>query len=130
LKIVKRSFFSDDEGAASEVRVICEQQGAEFFDGSEQWQVLGTILEQLKVEVDGDPEEMLKTEKHELNAGDRIFFIHFVDYKLKDSLSPLSMERDKIRDVILNKRKIDLIETMQKDLLEKALKKGDVQIYE
>jgi hypothetical protein len=129
LKIVKRSFFSEEEGAASEVRVICEQQGAEYFDGSDQWQVFGTILEKLQFVADGDPDELLKTEKHELNAGDRIFFIHFVDHKLKDSLSPLSLERDRIRDVILNKRKIELIETMQKDLLEKALKIGDVQIY-
>ena len=129
-KIVERSFFSDNEDALSEIRVICEQQGAEFFDGSDQWLALEELLKQLQVEHDGSIDGLLSTEKHQINAGERLFFVHFVDHKLKGTLSPLSLERQRIKDMIIRKRKIELIEKMQKDVLDQAIRKGDVEVYE
>ena len=128
-KIVKRSFFSDEEGAMSEVRVICEQQSVLYFDGSEQWHILDNVIQQLNLEFEGRAEDLLVNEKLELSAGDDLFFFHFVDHKLKDDLAPLSMEREKIKDIIIRRRKVELIETMQQDVLDEALRKGNVEVY-
>ena len=129
-KIVKRSFFSDNESTMSEIRVICEQQNALYFDGSEQWQILDNVVAQLNLELEGKADDLLVDEKHEFSVGDDLFFLHFVDHKLKDDLAPLSMERDKIKDIIIRRRKVELIETMQHNLLDEALKKGNVEVYE
>lgn len=125
--IVRRLFRSEEEGYSSEVRVLCEQQGVVYFDGSEQW----TDLDQLKADLglELSDQELLAKEKHEMVVGDRTFFVHFVDHELKDGLSPLSLERNRIRELILNKRKTALIEKMQKDLLEQAIQNGHVEIY-
>lgn len=128
-KIVKRSFFSNEEGAMSEVRVICEQQNVLYFDGSEQWQILDNVVQQLNLVIEGKAEDLLVNEKLELSAEDDRFFLHFVDHKLKDDLAPLSMEREKIKDIIIRRRKVELIETMQQDVLDEALRKGNVEVY-
>lgn len=43
--------------------------------------------------------------------------------------APLEYERDNIRTILLNKRKIDVIKNMQRDLLKKAESDGKIEIY-
>lgn len=129
-KLVERIFYSDEEGAASEARVICEQQGAGYFDSGDQWMPLSTLVEQLQWDYSGGDARLLEKEAYKIEVGDSLIYLHFVDYKLKNSLSPLSLERNRIREIILNQRKNELIAKMQKDLLERALKNGDILINE
>lgn len=42
--------------------------------------------------------------------------------------SPLEMERESIKTIILNRRKIDIIKNMQRDLLKEADSKGQIEI--
>jgi hypothetical protein len=51
------------------------------------------------------------------------------DYRTTDSISPLEFERDKIRNIILNARKINLLETKRQEIIDAAFKKGDAEIY-
>ena len=48
------------------------------------------------------------------------YFVRILDYKVADQLSPLEFEYGNIRTIILNRRKIDIIKNMQRDLLKKA----------
>ena len=61
------------------------------------------------------------------------FYVYFVAVKgfsMRGSTSPLSYERDNIREIILNKRKIQLVEAMEQDLYKEAVKNNDFEIYE
>ena len=51
------------------------------------------------------------------------------NFKIKESVSPLNFEKQRILDVILNKRKIELINRMQEDLYSNAQKKNGFEIY-
>ncbi len=48
---------------------------------------------------------------------------------LKDSISPLLLETEKITNIILNQRKLDLIKTMHNQIYTTALKKGKFEIF-
>ena len=48
---------------------------------------------------------------------------------IKNSLSPLSFERKNIISMIINERKLRLIEEMENKTLENAKKSGEVEIY-
>jgi 3-deoxy-D-manno-octulosonate 8-phosphate phosphatase KdsC-like HAD superfamily phosphatase len=54
--------------------------------------------------------------------------VNIKGFKIKDGVSPLSFETENIRAMILNKRKLKLIEDMEKQLYDEALKKGDAEI--
>lgn len=62
-------------------------------------------------------------------AGNSVFLVRFYDFKIKDALSPLSFERNNIRNIILNRRKIELINKMRDDLYLDADKKNEFEIY-
>ena len=50
-------------------------------------------------------------------------------YKVKESVSPLPYIRNTIKSIILNQRKLTLIEEMEKKLVEDAYDKKDFEIY-
>jgi hypothetical protein len=58
-----------------------------------------------------------------------IYLVSIKGFKIKDSLSPLSFEINNIRNMIINQRKLKLIEQMENKAYEEAGKKGDIEIY-
>ena len=57
------------------------------------------------------------------------YYVNIKEFKIKESISPLSFEKENIKKIVLNKRKLTLIEEMQNNLFKEALKKNDFEIY-
>lgn len=64
-----------------------------------------------------------------LNDGENTHLVRIVDYKVSDETSPLELQRDNIRSIILNHRKIEILNRLQSDLLEEAEKGENVKRY-
>ena len=113
---------------------------SEFDDKAKQWDqnqmhlertkaVAGAMLKQIPVKT-YNQEEFLKNHR-DLEYQDSLFtyLVRFRDFKIKESVSPLSFEKDRVKNIILNKRKIDLIRKMHNDIYEKASKNADFEIF-
>jgi hypothetical protein len=48
---------------------------------------------------------------------------------IKNSISPLSFEKENIKKILLNKRKMDLVEKMKLNTFEQAQGHNDVELY-
>ena len=61
-------------------------------------------------------------------SDDSLFYAaRILDYRVTDELSPLEVQRDNIRVIILNLRKIDILNKLQTDLLKEAEDDGAVK---
>ncbi|MFH1119007.1 MAG: hypothetical protein V1775_04235 [Bacteroidota bacterium] len=58
-----------------------------------------------------------------------VYLVRFNEYKIKESLSPLSYETENIRNIIINRRKLELISRMEKELFQKALESKEFEIF-
>jgi hypothetical protein len=56
-------------------------------------------------------------------------YIYINNYQIKGSISPLSLEREKIRNVLLNKNKIQYLKQLEDDLYQNALDLKKIKIY-
>ena len=57
------------------------------------------------------------------------YFVNIKGFKIRNSSSPLSFERENIRNIILNKRKLELIGKMKEDVYNEAANNGKIEIY-
>ena len=57
------------------------------------------------------------------------YMVRFVDYLLEESISPMEMERDNIKSVILARRKQAMLEKMKASLYEKAKRDHAFEVY-
>jgi hypothetical protein len=58
-----------------------------------------------------------------------VYLVLFRDFMIRESLSPLEFEYANIRDIILNKRKLELLKEMHQEVYEKALRNNEVEIF-
>ena len=63
----------------------------------------------------------------ELDDKDYHYLVSINGFMVKDSNAPLSFEKDNIRNIILNKRKIKLVEQMQLDALNDAMNENTIE---
>ncbi|HWK99638.1 MAG TPA: peptidylprolyl isomerase [Parapedobacter sp.] len=77
-----------------------------------------------------DEADYSQTERiFEIIENNELYLIILHDSKLRESRSPLSLVRDQVRNLILNKRKIDLIDHMQRSIVTDAREKNNIEIY-
>lgn len=58
-----------------------------------------------------------------------IYLAEISEYKIKDNASPLVYVKDVIRKTLLNKRRLELISNLEKNLFSDALKKKEFETY-
>jgi hypothetical protein len=127
LKSLLLSDASEDKTRLSE---LAEKYAADYFLDDQNWMLLNDVLMQIPIKT-YDQEDFLRTH-HLVEVQDSAYdyIIRFRDFKIKDNVSPLSFEKERIRNIILNKRKMDLINKMQQDVYDNALKKKDFEIFD
>ena len=66
----------------------------------------------------------------EVSENGSLYLIILRDSKFRDSLSPLVFEKENIKNLILNQRKLALLHLMEKEVFEEALKNNELEIYD
>jgi hypothetical protein len=129
LKQVKKLLSSDDQDDKNKLAGLCEKQAADYFLDDQNWVLFNDLLKQIPVR-SYNQEDFLKSHRDlEYQDSMYLYLVRFKDFKIKESISPLGFEKQRIRDIILNKRKIELINRMQDDIYANARKKNVFEIY-
>ena len=95
----------------------------------DQWMRLDELTNIIPIQI-FNTESFLKRNKFVcFDMNDYTYMVRFVDYLLEESLSPIEMERDNIKSVILARRKQALIEMMRTAIYEKAQREHAFEVY-
>ena len=95
----------------------------------DQWMRLDDLTSLIPIEI-FNAESFLKKNKFVcFDMNDYTYMVRFVDYLLEESTSPLDLEHDNIKSVILEHRKQAMLEKMKADLYEKAKKDRAFEVY-
>lgn len=66
----------------------------------------------------------------EVSETGNLYLVIIKESKFRDSLSPLVFEKDNIKNLIINQRKLALINQMEKEVFEDAQKNNELEIYD
>ena len=126
---VKKLFNSAKPEDLVKLQQLCVEIGASYYYNEEEWLKWDEFIKQIPLEV-YDVEGFLKKKNTiEFEKENNAYLISITDYQLAGSKSPLSFEREKIRAMIINKRKLTLLETMRQDIYSKAQQDGEIKLY-
>lgn len=108
---------------------MCVDIGASYYFDEDKWLLWDEFTKQVPIEV-YDVESFLQKKKTlEFEKDNNLYLLTVTDYQLSGSRSPLSFEREKIRSMIINRRKMELLEKMRQDLYSKALQDNEIKTY-
>ena len=120
-------FSSSDK--MKDLEEYCHKYAINFYLDTESWIYLEDLKREVPVTI-YDAENFLKKNKYlDFEDDNYIYLLNIIDYNLDDDTSPLSLEKNNIKNIILNSRKLELITKMKKEVYQDAFEKQQVEIY-
>lgn len=129
LNKVRDWYRSNTEKDRKQLTDYCHQYALNYFLDDQTWLLFDDLLKEIPIKT-YDKEQYLQNNRLiEIEDSTTIYFVNIKGFMIKNSISPLSFERNNIRTMIINKRKLTLIEEMEKQAYEDARKGNDVEVY-
>ena len=108
---------------------LAERDAVASFLDVDAWVRLEDLLTKVPIEIYNSESFLKRNRFVSFEKDDFTYLVRFEDYLLEKSVSPLEIERDGIKDILLLKRKKELLSKMSGDLYEKARKEKMFEIY-
>ncbi len=108
---------------------LASQHAKSSFLDVDSWVRLDDFLSLVPLNVNDAAKFLKKNRFVKFEIDDLIYLVRFEDYLMEESVTPLEMERENIKNIILLKRKKNLLSQLNSDLYEKAEKENVFEIY-
>ncbi|MCX6235899.1 MAG: hypothetical protein NT175_14475 [Bacteroidetes bacterium] len=126
VKTYLNSFDPDDKDRLAE---YCKKSAVNYYL-EDQWMLFNELLNVIPIDTYNEKMFLENNRYIELQDSSYKYFVRFFDFKIKESTSPLSFEKENIRNIIINKRKLEIIERMHRKIFDDAVKNDDFEIYQ
>ncbi len=129
LNQIKSWYKSDKKDELIKLESYCFEYAKKYDNFNEEWIPFNTIIKEIPFDI-ANKDDFLKRRNY-IDAKDSIYnyFIYIRDYKLKNEISPLSFIKENIKQIIINKRKLQLINELENNIYNDALNHGNYKIY-
>lgn len=125
-RLLLLSLKPDDKNKLAD---LCEQQSFAYFIDDQKWIYFTDLMTEVPLRP-ADQEDFLKKNRQvEVSDNAFTYLIRISDYRLRDSISPLELEMQKIHDIILNRRKMELLGRMHDYIYQNALKQNNFEVF-
>lgn len=126
---LRNLYRSDQPKDIEALKSYCHEFAENFYLDDNSWLLFDDLLKEIPIET-YNKELFLRNNRFvEVTDSLHYYFLNIKGFKIKNSMSPLSFERENIRNIIINKRKLMLITAMKEDVYRDAKEKKDVELY-
>ena len=122
-------YKSDTESSLEDLNDYCQQFAKEYYLEDDRWQYF-SIFNQKLPEFIIEESYFLENTKGVVFEDDNLrYYVFIKDYLINGSISPLEMEQEKIKNVLLNKNKIEYLKQLEDELIQNGLALKKIKIY-
>lgn len=112
----------------TKMAIFAIKSGGNAYIEHDKWVVFDDILKVVPINTYNQENFLNSNRVFKTEDKDFVWFISILDFRIKDNISPFEFVKDKINEIILNKRKIELLNKIEKKLVEKAKKEQIIKI--
>ena len=120
---------SENEDDLASLAEYCHKYAVKYFDDTN-WVFFNELLIELPIEVYNKESFLRSDNLVTFEDPEHVYYLSIRDLQSKNTLSPLDLERNRIRSLILNKRKIELLGSIRTRLYKDAIAQGKVIRYD
>lgn len=127
--ILRRLYRSSDPDDLIKLEEYCTQHAATFFIDINSWLLFNEILREVPIHAPNQETYLRYNQNIEITDEFYRYFLYIHEYRLKESISPVGFVTENIKNIILNRRKQELINKLRSDLYREAVKSSSFEIY-
>jgi hypothetical protein len=126
---VKEWYRSSDIKDRDALTSYCYQYADNFYLDENAWLLFDDVLKEIPIKL-YDKEAFLQNNRT-IETQDTTFyyFVNIKGFMTKNAASPLSFEKENIRSILVNKRKVALIRKMREDIYQDGIKNKTFEVY-
>jgi hypothetical protein len=119
---------SDKEEDREELNAYCQQHAIKFILMEDRWNVFNEVISEVPQDLYSSSNSLFRTGTIELSDTTGTYILSIKEVKSKNEVAPLEFEASSIQGIILNKRKIDLVKSLEQQIFDEGLSKNHVRI--
>ncbi len=121
-------FYTNNKNTDSLMIDFAENNAEEYIDFTDKWYDLSVISDLLPVSSNDIESAVNQSKRIQTRDENYFYFILIKDFKSKGSLMPFTYADNRIKTILLNKRKIELINNLENKIYQNAVKNGRIKI--
>lgn len=126
---VKDMIFSTKPKDQNELKSYCLSFSAAYHLSDSTWIEFDKLAVNSPLAEIPNKIQFLKTNPYyETNDSEFLYFLKVDDYKISDNISPLEFVKEDIRNILLNKRKVELAKALEEEVYENAVNQKKFEI--
>jgi len=129
LKNLNKWYKSDKESSILDLTDYCQQFAKEYYLEDDKWQYFSVFNNKLPEYIQEEDYFLENTKGVVFEDENLRYYVFVKDFKINGSVSPLELEQDKIRNVLLNKNKIEYLMQLEDELYQNGLALKKIKIY-
>lgn len=124
---LEKWFRSDKDEDFDKIDEYCRKYADNFFLDEGTWLYLDDFLKEVPLPVIDWDSFLDNTTYYEYHSGAHLYLVRFYGFRLRGATPPLTLVERRIKELILNKRKVDFIKEMREKAVNEAYAKKEVE---
>lgn len=127
---VKDLILSNNVKNQNELKSYCLSFSATCHLADSTWMVFDELVKNSPmVEIPNKIQFLKAYPYYETSDDSYLYFLKVSKYRISDNISPLEFVKDDIRNIILNRRKVDLAKKLEEEVFNNAAREKDFEVY-
>lgn len=128
---LERLLTLNRDNVETSIRQIALDHASNYYMEDSTWVRFEDVIVNTPLAANNNKVELLRNSKL-IKVDDEIYSYYFkiLDYKLQDQIPPLDFVREEISKILTNKKRVALVEQLQKDIYNRALENNEFKIYD
>lgn len=128
---IKGLIFSQKDKDIEELKSYCLSFSAAYHLSDSAWITFDKLVVNSPLAEIPNKIQFLKSYTYyETNDNEFLYFLKIENYKISDNVSPLEFVEEDIKNIILNKRKVELARKLEDDVYDNAAKRKEFEVFE
>jgi len=127
---IKGLMFSKKTKDQTDLKSYCIGFSAAYHLGDSSWiEFDKLVINSPLFDIPNKVQFLRSNNYYETSDNDFLYFLKIDGYKISDNVSPLEFVKQDIKNIILNKRKVELARKLEDDVYENAAKRKDFEVF-
>ncbi|MCL2416758.1 MAG: hypothetical protein FWD02_02355 [Bacteroidales bacterium] len=108
---------------------LCQRNSTNFFLDEDSWIHFNDLLREIPIDADNQENFLRAHRQFQVSEEEYIYHVNILEFRLVGNYSPIEFERERIRSVILNNRRVGLIESLRNEVMTEGQERNWFEIF-
>ena len=108
---------------------LCKEAGTNYYYNDNNWLLFNDVLKEVPITTYNQESYLNNHRFVRLDETEATYFVEILDFKVKSNTSPFDFERERIKQIILHKRKLELLKQIETEIVRKAYNEAQIETF-